>query len=107
MVEYINKNDVINSISNKLENEWGYQGIREDVASIISEIPAADVSPVEHGKWIDVFSHEVYIPDEKTTIALTEEKCSNCRVVTTFKGEKIYMHDYVCPNCGAKMDLEG
>lgn len=70
----------------------------------VSEIPAADVAEVVHGKWIDVLSREVYIPDEKTTITLTEEKCSNCNVATTFKGEKTYLPDYVCPNCGAKME---
>ncbi|MBC8534563.1 hypothetical protein [Yeguia hominis] len=76
----------------------------DGVRVIIEGMPAADVAEVVHGKWIDVLSREVYIPDEKTTITLTEEKCSNCNVVTTFKGEKIYLPDYVCPNCGAKMD---
>ncbi len=60
----------------------------------------------EHGKWEDVFVREIYIPDEKTTIVLTEEKCSNCKVVTTFKGDKRWLPDFVCPNCGVKMDLE-
>ncbi len=73
---------------------------------VLGDIPAADVSEVVHGRWIDILSREIYIPDEKTTITLTEEKCSNCNVVAIFKGGKIYLPDYVCPNCGAKMDGE-
>ena len=71
------------------------------------ERTAADVAPVVHGYWIDVLSYELYVPDKKTTITLTEEKCSNCNVIVTFKGEKMYLPDYVCPNCGARMDGEG
>ena len=68
--------------------------------------PTADVQEVKHGKWIDVFVREVYIPTEKTTIALTEQKCSCCNVVTTFKGDKQYLFDFNCPNCGADMGRE-
>lgn len=73
------------------------------VQDLINGNQTANVREVRRGKWIDVFTREVYIPAENTTIALTEEKCSNCRVVTTFKGEKLYLPDYVCPNCGADM----
>lgn len=43
MAEYIRKTDTINILSDMLEDEWGYEGIREDVASIVSQAPAADV----------------------------------------------------------------
>lgn len=71
------------------------------------EIPAADVAPVVHGCWEDIYQRDIYIPDEKTTMTLTEEKCSNCCIVTKFIGDKLFLHDFVCPNCGAKMDMDG
>lgn len=76
-----------------------------DVDRII-EAQAADVAPVERGKWIDIFEYSAYWADLKSTIELTEQKCSNCSVVTTFKGAKQYLPDYYCPNCGARMEDE-
>lgn len=94
-------------IEREVAIETLYYNADETCSAVVPDfeaIPAADVAPVVHGKWIDILSREIYIPDEKTTITLTEEKCSNCNVVAIFKGEKIYLPDYVCPNCGAKMD---
>ncbi len=71
---------------------------------IPKDTPAADVAPVVHGYWKDIYQRDIYIPDEKTTMTLTEEKCSNCRIVTKFIGDKLFLPDFVCPNCGAKMD---
>ena len=51
----------------------------------IDEIPAADVQPVIHAKWI-----EDYIMTKFYT-------CSNC------KKYKYKRYNY-CPDCGAKMD---
>ena len=66
--------------------------------SFIKNRPAADVSPVVHGRWI----------------SLTE--CSNAGVYCSICHKKVYKEDYAwcnrknkvrssyCPNCGAKMD---
>lgn len=70
----------------------------------IKRQPIVDAVPAVHGKWVDIFEHATYCPDMKSTIELTEQKCSNCRVVTTFKGAKPYLPDNYCPNCGAKMN---
>ena len=64
------------------------------------------VAPVRHGKWKDIFEYSIYCSDLKSTIELTEQKCNICRVVTTFKGAKLYLPDGYCPNCGARMDGE-
>ena len=56
---------------------------------MIEELPAADVVPVRHGRWI-----EYQIPPIIC--------CSNCDWATDVK-EKNFNY---CPNCGAKMDLE-
>ena len=61
-------------------------------------LPAADVVPVLHGRWI----------------SLTD--CSNAGVYCSVCNKKVYKEDYAicnrknklrsdyCPNCGAKMD---
>lgn len=64
----------------------------------ISNLPAADVAPVRHGKW----ESEENIFDDNTWI------CSVCHepwVLIDGTPKDNYMH--YCPNCGAKMDLEG
>lgn len=64
----------------------------------ISGLPAADVAPVRHGRWV----HDNY---EDCSEQFEIVKCTNC-------GHKAYaMAIYVrggnyCPNCGARMDLE-
>ena len=97
--EYIEREVLLKNL-----NRFAQDNYCVTINDVIMNLPAADVAEVVHGRWIDILSREIYIPDEKTTITLTEEKCSNCNVVAIFKGEKIYLPDYVCPNCGAKMD---
>lgn len=60
--------------------------------SLTGKIPAADVVPVRHGKWIDEID-----PWDRQHIG----KCSEC-------GQKYrdFMHFCFCPNCGAKMDKD-
>lgn len=54
----------------------------------IAAMPAADVEPVKHGRWIEHIDHEM----------LTGyDECSVCHFGTI--GQSNY-----CPNCGAKMD---
>ena len=102
-VDYIDLILEKNQSEAKFENRKQFaKGIRE-ARRIISDFAQDNVQEVKHGKWIDVFVREVYIPDKKTTITLTEQKCSCCNVVTTFKGDKKYLPDFNCPNCGAKM----
>ena len=57
----------------------------------ISDMPAADVAEVVHGRWI--WNEEGEIDWEQFY------RCSNC-------GDKEYWESNSCPNCGAKMDLE-
>lgn len=52
----------------------------------ILDAPAADVAQVRHGRWFD-----------KGSLSC---RCSKC-------GCKNYKETKWCPNCGAKMDLEG
>lgn len=101
MAEYIERQTAINKIRYR---ERTYGCVRNTYSNAIKNLPAADVAPVVHGYWEDIYQRDIYIPDEKTTMTLTEEKCSNCSIVTKFIGDKLFLHDFVCPNCGAKMD---
>lgn len=73
-----------------------HTGLADCIAIEIEGLPAADVEPVRHGRWLDYMCRDWH--------------CSEC-------GEKIskvrnvdgYCYDdkpNYCFNCGAKMDLE-
>ena len=57
----------------------------------IDKAPAADVAPVVHGRWY-------WAKDGHC-------KCSVCEQYATVK--RLVVKTNYCPNCGAKMDLEG
>lgn len=68
----------------------------EDLKSAISNIPAADVAPVVHGKWDD--SGRYTFPSGETAV-----RCTNCGCALTESEYSLYNWNY-CPVCGAKMD---
>ena len=86
--EYIRKSDVINMVSEMLEDEWGYDGIKDDVESIVSKIPSFNAAPVVHGEWID------YLPVSGDSNL--QPRCSQCELTNDAKTN-------FCPNCGADM----
>ena len=59
--------------------------LHEELPAQIDIIPAADVAPVRHGKWLE---HRTWA------------KCSECEYLIGF--ETTY-----CPNCGARKDGNG
>ncbi|MGN1090081.1 MAG: hypothetical protein ACI4Q6_06725, partial [Huintestinicola sp.] len=62
--------------------------VNYSICSALQAIPAADVAPVKHGRWIS--------EDSKIF------KCSECDYGFEHEG---YMQFFnFCPNCGAKMD---
>ena len=61
----------------------------ETLVSDLRDMKAADVAPVRHGRWVyPIGMAWNYV-------------CSECG-----KSIGVIKHKY-CPNCGAKMDLEG
>lgn len=65
----------------------------ETVLEYAKNIPAADVAPVVHGRWVakpTMYRH----PNARNYY------CSECRYEPTETKE-------FCPNCGARMDGEG
>lgn len=76
-------------------SDWWFG--RENVRDVIRGVPAADVAPVRHGRWVlldECYNEGVY--------------CSACH-------KKVYKKCYAnqkikskfCPNCGARMDGDG
>lgn len=81
MDEYIKREAVIDLITRRYENP-------EICTQEINSIPAADVAPVVHGRWVD-------------------GKCSNCGVdiPTDDAHDAIFENECrFCYYCGAKMD---
>lgn len=81
MDEYIKRKTVIDLITRRYENP-------EICTQEINSIPAADVAPVVHGRWVD-------------------GKCSNCGVdiPTDDAHDAIFENECrFCYYCGAKMD---
>lgn len=70
-----------------------------DAKREIAEMPAADVVPVVHGKWI------IGTGDDEFDV-----KCPKCggddifEVAGIAAVKRISEHMHYCPNCGAKMD---
>ena len=89
MSEYIKREDTIEKIMSEPPDahypHW--------YADKIKAIPAADVAPVRHGRWIhtDLAAHW-YGKDE----------CSECTYHEHDRRD--LSHFNYCPNCGAKMD---
>ena len=66
--------------------------IMESCLDSLREAPAADIAPVRHAKW------EVIVGSDGKEHMV----CTGCRKQQDLTGVFAY-----CPNCGAKMDLEG
>ena len=60
---------------------------------MIEKLPAADVAPVVHGRWINAY------PDIEPNPLFMYGICSNCGFEQGLSDKLNY-----CPNCGTKMD---
>lgn len=84
MVEYIDREAAVLAIA---EQGFDYDKAKQALASV----PAADVVPVEHGKWIESANFDTGF-----------WVCSKCGFVSeAIAAPKLYNY---CPNCGKKMD---
>lgn len=83
MAEYIKREAATNAV---IDFYWkGMPFSSSGLAKAINNVPAADVAPVRHGKW--VFGGDGCVI------------CSECN-----EEEPNNNHRNYCPNCGAKMD---
>ena len=87
MAEYVTKEQVIDWF-----RTYGHMDEPipfETMVSDLRDMPAADVAPVVHGRWVPT----------KAPFMNECEDCSVCGYRT------VWGHRYnYCPNCGAKMD---
>ena len=93
MDEYIEREALLREIERREALMVGDKLVSVDaMKSFIKNRPAADVAPVRHGQW---GTHS----DRPDSLI-----CSVCNC-----GFDMWKHDphNYCPNCGAKMDLEG
>lgn len=94
MVEYIDKAVALSMREPPKSNRYYQTGNLDDAyeqgwdeaLSYIEKIPAADVTPVRHGRWVPFHSE----------VAGDIQYCSACEIGFDAKT------DY-CPHCGAKM----
>lgn len=87
MAEYISKEAVINITAET--GAWETQ-------NRVRELPAADVQPVKHGRWLP--------SDSCITTAYGTIHCQICSECgADLMEDSDYDYDF-CPNCGARMD---
>lgn len=98
MTDYIKRTDAV-KIAEKYWLANGsalgrHTGLADCIASEILSLPAADVAPVVHGKWVTHYRSGT--PVAKGYVSTCCDMWNNRK------------SDY-CPNCGAKMDggMEG
>ena len=72
------------------------QELCKTVEEVFKKVPAADVAPVRHGRWILEPTNPYDDPGYKNRMI---KVCSCCHWSNACK------YNY-CPNCGAKMDQE-
>ena len=97
MDKYITKKDVILARPERLELvddfSAGFNICIDEYIDKIDGIPAADVMPVRHGRWI--------VTAEFTDCIYAQ--CDQCKITQVFYHNKPLTN--YCPNCGAKMNL--
>lgn len=89
--EYIRRSDALKGVE---LFQCGWAEIEAVQSDYIERLPAADVAPVVHGRWID--------GAEDFTCGNHNAECSICRCYVSWDGcDEDFNY---CPNCGAKMD---
>lgn len=90
MAEYIEREELIARLKRNLDacNTGTIETLCFRGAIMIAQsLPAADVAPVVHGRWVPFHS----------TAAGDIQYCSACKIGNAAKSD-------FCPHCGAKMD---
>lgn len=99
MTEYIEREAVIHRIR-KVATMIGFENPAvaiDSAITVIERAPTEDVAPVRHGRWE---ARAIPRSDPDGDWIALEYHCSLCNRLE-------YRKENYCPNCGAKMDLEG
>ena len=106
MDEYI-KREAAQTSCRKYSFAESYDAFAVDC--ILKGIPAADVAPVRHGRWLDRPKNQGLKDEEIGTVGMVDGEpwsscyCSECGEWLVASDEYAVKGNY-CPNCGAKMD---
>lgn len=122
MPEYIERDAAIKSInqlvkaSDKIGNHDS-ASVYASAASLIDDLPAADVAPVVHARWKWYEEWTESTPDGCVECDTCGWECSECGIsisqaIQDAIGETVYCDDYynppkmrVCPSCHAVMSI--
>lgn len=96
MAEYITKEQVAEWFRAYGHTDDGipYDTLVDDIV----DMPAADVAPVRHGRWIE---------PPRLYYGAKQYECSLCYSDTFWNKHSITERYPCCPNCGARMDGAG
>ena len=72
-----------------------------DAKRLLADMPAADVAPVVHGRWISWEKAGNFVPSPD------RHECSVCHDAAQVLVNGFELLSDYCPNCGAKMDGGG
>ena len=88
MAEYIKREYAVDAALDVYYDTPDIDLSGEKFEAAILKIPAADVAPARHGRWlcVDTDTEQFFL-------------CHRCK-------KKEYWESDYCPSCGAKMDLE-
>lgn len=93
------KDDLIKAgKEHKLEDVIDYLAIR-----VVDSQSIAEVKEIKQGKWLDIKESNLEGNEYGICLRVTAQTCSVCSHRTAFIGSKEYLHDNLCPNCGAEM----
>ena len=106
MDEYIKKLYAVDAVLDVYYDTPDIDLSGEKFEAAIRKIQAADVAPVRHGRWIGCNGEIVDWDENNPGCPRHSCFCSICKSWLTASDE-FPVIAYFCPNCGAKMDLEG
>ena len=106
MCEYIKREYAVDAVLDVYYDTPDIDLSGEKFEAAIRKIQAADVAPVRHGRWIGCNGEIVDWDENNPGCPRHSCFCSICKSWLTASDE-FPVIAYFCPNCGAKMDLEG
>ena len=92
MAEYINRERARFEAKRYFKN---MDEIQEDLDMLFCMLPAENVAPVRHGRWVE---------PPRLYYGAKQYECSLCYSDTFWNKHSITEKYPHCPNCGAKMD---
>lgn len=98
MAEYIEREKIALGVLGLTIVDPSVAAYADAVLHQVQSIPAADVAPVRHGRWVLGTVEPGYLTPGGNRPWI----CSECKRVISWSLGRPY--ENYCPNCGAKMD---